>query len=58
MQEEREEKLIKLLIDRLEPYIKGQRDAFVESARSESKRLCQAGMSFHFHGRVSFSEIE
>ncbi|XP_057788364.1 chaperone protein dnaJ 10-like isoform X3 [Salvia miltiorrhiza] len=42
MQEEREEKLIKLLIDRLEPYIKGQRDAFVESAKLESKRLCQA----------------
>ncbi|XP_042004214.1 chaperone protein dnaJ 10-like isoform X2 [Salvia splendens] len=42
MQEEREEKLVKLLIDRLEPYIKGERDAFVETAKLESKRLCQA----------------
>ena len=46
MQEEREEKLVKLLKDRLEPYIKGERDAFVETAKLESKRLCQAGMSF------------
>ncbi|KAL1554299.1 chaperone protein dnaJ 10-like isoform X1 [Salvia divinorum] len=42
MQEEREEKLAKLLIDRLEPYIEGERDAFVETAKLESKRLCQA----------------
>lgn len=48
MQEEREEKLIKILKDRLEPYIKGQRDEFVESARLESKRLCQAGKCFYY----------
>lgn len=47
MQEEREEKLIRILKDRLEPYIKGQRDAFLESARLEAKRLCQAGKYFH-----------
>ncbi|KAH6820309.1 DNAJ heat shock N-terminal domain-containing protein [Perilla frutescens var. hirtella] len=42
MQEEREEKLTKILIHRLEPYIKGERDDFMESAKLESKHLCQA----------------
>lgn len=44
LQEEREEKLIKILRNRLEPYVKGQKDDFVESAKLEVHHLSQAGM--------------
>lgn len=46
LQEEREEKLIKILTDRLEPFVKGQTDDFVESAELEAQRLSQAGTIF------------
>lgn len=46
LQEEREEKLIRILKNRLEPYVKGQKDDFVESAKLEAQRLSQAGTCF------------
>ena len=42
LQEEREEKLIKILTDRLEPFVNGQTDDFLESAELETQRLSQA----------------
>ncbi|KAI3446141.1 hypothetical protein Pfo_002806 [Paulownia fortunei] len=42
LQEEREEKLIKILKNRLELYIKGQKDDFVESTKLEAHCLSQA----------------
>ncbi|XP_011088442.1 chaperone protein dnaJ 10 [Sesamum indicum] len=42
LQEEREEKLQKVLKNRLEQYVTGQKDDFVESAKLEAKRLSQA----------------
>ncbi|KAL8556123.1 hypothetical protein ACS0TY_003794 [Phlomoides rotata] len=42
LQEEREEKLLKILKDRLEPFVKGQTDEFVESTELEAHRLSQA----------------
>ncbi|KAL8060370.1 hypothetical protein ABFX02_02G020900 [Erythranthe guttata] len=42
LQEEREEKLIKILQKRLELYVQGQKDEFVESAELEAHRLSQA----------------
>ncbi|GER50343.1 chaperone protein dnaJ [Striga asiatica] len=42
MQEEREEKLINILKNNLEPYVKGQKDEFLELANSEAHRLSQA----------------
>ncbi|KAK6136729.1 hypothetical protein DH2020_029557 [Rehmannia glutinosa] len=41
LQEEREEELIKILKNRLEPYVKGQKDDFLEWAKSEAHRLSQ-----------------
>ncbi|KAL6517322.1 hypothetical protein OROMI_033023 [Orobanche minor] len=40
-QEERKENLIKILKNSLEPYVKGQKDDFVELAKSEAHRLSQ-----------------
>ncbi|PIN15169.1 Molecular chaperone (DnaJ superfamily) [Handroanthus impetiginosus] len=42
VQEEREEKLVKILKSRLEPYVRGQKDDFVESAKAEAHHLSQA----------------
>ncbi|KAL0422789.1 UNVERIFIED_CONTAM: Chaperone protein dnaJ 10 [Sesamum latifolium] len=42
LQEEREEKLQKVLKNRLEQYVTGQKDDFVESAKLEAKHLSQA----------------
>ncbi|CAA0807639.1 DNAJ heat shock N-terminal domain-containing protein [Striga hermonthica] len=42
MQEEREAKLINILKNNLEPYVKGQKDDFLELANSEAHRLSQA----------------
>lgn len=44
LQEAREEKLIKVLRDRLEPFVNGQTDEFLESAEIEAHRLSQAGI--------------
>ncbi|GFP85899.1 chaperone protein Dnaj 10, partial [Phtheirospermum japonicum] len=41
LQEEREEKLVKILKNSLELYVKGQKDEFVDMAKSESHRLSQ-----------------
>ncbi|KAL3621267.1 hypothetical protein CASFOL_036179 [Castilleja foliolosa] len=41
LQEEREEKLIKILKNNLELYVKGQKDDFMDMANSESHRLSQ-----------------
>ncbi|PSS29451.1 Chaperone protein like [Actinidia chinensis var. chinensis] len=42
MQKEREEKLITFLKNRLEPFVEGQPDQFVDWAKSEARRLSQA----------------
>ncbi|KAL3614045.1 hypothetical protein CASFOL_042119 [Castilleja foliolosa] len=41
LQHKREEKLVKILKNRLELYVKGQKDDFVDMAKSESHRLSQ-----------------
>lgn len=43
LQKEREDKLVKILIDRLHPYVEGHIEEFVDWATSEAIRLSQAG---------------
>jgi len=42
LQNEREEKLINILKDRLQPFVEGQTEEFVKWAKSEARRLSQA----------------
>ncbi|MBA0591767.1 hypothetical protein Gorai_008766, partial [Gossypium raimondii] len=42
VQKEREEKLITLLKNRLEPFVEGQTDEFINWANSEARRLSKA----------------
>nr|CAN63215.1 hypothetical protein VITISV_042970 [Vitis vinifera] len=46
LQKEREEKLITILKNRLELFIDGQTDEFVNWAKSEARRLSKAGILF------------
>lgn len=43
LQMEREEKLVNYLKDRLQPFVVGQTDEFVNWATSESRHLSKAG---------------
>lgn len=43
LQMEREEELVKYLKDRLQPFVVGQTDEFVNWATSESRHLSKAG---------------
>lgn len=45
LQKEREDKLITILKDRLQPYVEGQVNEFVEWATSEARHLSQAGIT-------------
>lgn len=47
VQKEREEKLITLLKNRLEPFVEGQTDEFINWANSEARRLSKAGKLFY-----------
>lgn len=46
MQKEREEKLITVLKNRLEPFVEGQEAEFIKWANSEAARLSAAGILF------------
>lgn len=46
LQKEREEKLITNLKNRLEPFVEGQTDEFIQWANSEACRLSAAGKIF------------
>ena len=43
MQKEREEKLIPILKNHLQPFVEGQTDEFMKWANSEGRRLSAAG---------------
>lgn len=43
IQKEREEKLIKILKDRLQPYVAGDKSEFVNWATTEASHLSQVG---------------
>lgn len=45
LQNEREEKLINILKDRLQPFVEGQTEEFVKWANSEAAHLSKAGNS-------------
>ena len=46
MQKERREKLIRILKDRLQPYVEGYTDEFIEWAKSEASSLSKAGINY------------
>ncbi|KAJ8419923.1 hypothetical protein Cgig2_009005 [Carnegiea gigantea] len=46
MQKERREKLVKILKDRLQPYVEGPTDEFVEWGKSEASTLSKAGINY------------
>ena len=49
LQNEREVKLITILKDRLQPFVQGSRDEFINWANSEARRLSQAGNSMFYY---------
>ena len=54
MQKEREAKLITLLKNRLEPFVEGQVDEFLNWANSEARRRSAAGMVSSCNGMLCY----
>lgn len=48
MLKERHEKITKVMIDRIQPYVDGHMDEFEKSVDSEARRLSTAGKPFPF----------
>lgn len=48
MQREREDKLITILKNKLEPFVEGRTEEFVKWANSEARRLSGAGTLSYF----------
>ncbi len=43
VQKEREQKLVELLLIRLDPYVKGDKEGFTQWATAEARQLAEAG---------------
>lgn len=58
VQKEREEKLARTLKDFLNQYVRGDKEGFLQHAKSEARRLSDAGKISLFHTLSFLSTLE